>query len=302
MNVVKLIAADAGSVRPDWRVRAVRAAMRAACAIAPERTSRFVDRIWFTPPRARVTPEAAAFLDAAEPLSLTLGATRATGYAWGTGPLALVMHGWGSHAGHLRGVIEALAGAGLRVVAFDAPGHGRSGDGEWGPGQANFREMAQMLIAAAREHGPVRALVAHSGGCTASALALRRGLAAERAVWFAPMGNPVDYAARYQRALALSDEVMLRFRTRSTHRLGFDWNELDMVALPRVVRTPPALVVHDRDDAETFASDGAAIAHAWPHSRFVRTIGLGHRGVLRDAAALEAMVGFVAPPLLRAVG
>lgn len=302
MNIVKLLAADAGSIRVDWRVRAVRAAMRAACAVAPERTSRLVERLWFTPPRARITPDAAAFLDSATPLSLTVGTTRIAAYAWGAGPLALVMHGWGSHAAHLRRVIETLVGAGMRVIAFDAPGHGRSGDSEWGPRQANFREMARVLIALAHEHGPVRALVAHSGGCTASALALRRGLVAERVVWFAPMGDPTDYAARYQRALALSDEVMLRFRTRSTHRLGFPWSDLAMVSLPQVVRTPPALVVHDRDDIETFASDGAAIAASWPGSRLLRTTGLGHRGVLRDAQALDAMVGFVAPPLLRAVG
>ena len=303
MNVIQLLAAEAaGTARADWRVRIVRAALRAACSLAPERTSRIVERVWFTPPRARITPEIAAFLDTAEPLSLTDGDTHVAGYAWGAGPLALVMHGWGSHAGHLRRVIEALTGAGLRVIAFDAPGHGRSGDGEWGPRQANFREMARILVDLARTHGPVRAIVAHSGGCTAGALALRRGLVAEHAVWFAPMANPTVYAARFQRALALSDEVMLRFHARSTHRLGFAWSELDMVDLPRHTRTPPALVVHDRDDVETFASDGTAIAASWPHSRLIKTVGLGHRGVLRDAKALDAMVALVARPALRAAG
>lgn len=303
MNVIQLLAAEAaGTARADWRVRVVRAVLRTVCSLAPERTSRVVERLWFTPPRARVSPEIAAFLDTAEPLALTNGDTRVAGYAWGAGPLALVLHGWGSHAGHLRRVIETLTGAGLRVVAFDAPGHGRSGDSEWGPRQANFREMAQILVALGREHGPVRAIVAHSGGCTASALALRRGLVAERVVWFAPMADPTVYAACFQRALALSDEVMGRFQARSTRRLGFPWSELDMVDLPRRTRTPPALVVHDRDDVETFATDGAAIAASWPHSRLIKTQGLGHRGVLRDAKALDAMVDFVAQPALRAVG
>ncbi|MDC8012520.1 alpha/beta fold hydrolase [Tahibacter soli] len=303
MNVIQLLAAEAaGTARADWRVRIVRAALRAACSLAPERTSRLVERLWFTPPRARISPEIAAFLDTAEPLSLTHGDTRVAAYAWGDGPLALVMHGWGSNAGRLRSVIEALTGAGLRVIAFDAPGHGRSGDSEWGPRQANFREMAAILVALGREHGPARAIVAHSGGCTASALALRRGLVAERAVWFAPMANPTVYAARFQRALALSDEVMLRFQARSTRRLGFPWSDLDMVALPRHARTPPALVVHDRDDIETFSSDGTAVAASWPHSRLIKTQGLGHRGVLRDAKSLDAMSDFVAQPVLRAVG
>ena len=303
MNIIQLLAAEAaGTTRIDWRVRLARAALRGACSLVPERTSRLVERLWFTPPRTRITPEAAAFLDTAEPLSIAHGDARVAAYAWGAGPLALVLHGWGSHAGHLRRVIETLTGAGLRVIAFDAPGHGRSGDSEWGPRQANFREMARILVELGREHGPVRAIVAHSGGCTAAALALRRGLVAEHAVWFAPMANPTVYAARFQRALGLSDEVMHRFIARSTHRLGFAWNELDMVDLPRHVRTPPALVVHDRDDVETFATDGVAIAASWPHSRIIKTQGLGHRGVLRDAKALDAMVDFVSRPMLRAVG
>lgn len=292
MNLTKLLTAPA-SAKVDWRVRALRAAVGAACAMAPERMSRLAERWWFTPPRQHVSAAAAAFLDTAEPLSLVAGAARVTGYAWGRGPLVVAMHGWGSHVGRWRTPIDAFVAAGFRVLAFDAPSHGRSDPGEWGPRQANFNEMAAMLFAIVDTFGMPHALVAHSGGCTASALALRRGLKAGRVVWFAPMVRPGDYVSRYQQSLNLSNEVMLRWQTRAEHRLGFRWADLDIADLPRHVPAPPALVLHDRDDVETFADDSVDLVARWPGARLHLTQGLGHHGVLRDAATLRDVVAFL---------
>ena len=64
------------------------------------------------------------------------------------------------------------------------------------------------------------------------------------------------------------------------------------------VATPPLLLVHDRQDAETGWSDSAAIARSWPRSRLVTTGGLGHRRILRAPAVIAEVVEFVAaaPP------
>jgi pimeloyl-ACP methyl ester carboxylesterase len=57
---------------------------------------------------------------------------------------------------------------------------------------------------------------------------------------------------------------------------------------------PPTLVVHDRDDAFTPITDGAAIAAAWPSARMRVTAGLGHRRLLRDPDVVSEVVDFVA--------
>ena len=54
------------------------------------------------------------------------------------------------------------------------------------------------------------------------------------------------------------------------------------------------LVIHDEDDAEVPIACGEKIAHAWPGAELVRTRELGHRRILRDAKALQAVVRFVA--------
>jgi hypothetical protein len=67
------------------------------------------------------------------------------------------------------------------------------------------------------------------------------------------------------------------------------------------VATPPLLLVHDRQDAETGWSDSAAIARAWPRSRLVTTGGLGHRRLLRAPAVVAEAAGFVTAPEVEAV-
>jgi hypothetical protein len=41
------------------------------------------------------------------------------------------------------------------------------------------------------------------------------------------------------------------------------------------------LVVHDRDDDDTYWTEGAALAEAWPGAQLLTTTGLGHRRILR---------------------
>jgi pimeloyl-ACP methyl ester carboxylesterase len=61
--------------------------------------------------------------------------------------------------------------------------------------------------------------------------------------------------------------------------------------------TPPLLLIHDRQDAETGWADSDAIARAWPGARLVTTTGLGHRRILRDPAVIAEVAGFLGSPL-----
>ena len=55
----------------------------------------------------------------------------------------------------------------------------------------------------------------------------------------------------------------------------------------------PLLVVHDRDDRDTFWSEGAALVKAWPGARLMTTEGLGHRRILRDKGVIEDVTQFI---------
>jgi pimeloyl-ACP methyl ester carboxylesterase len=259
---------------------------------APALAARWAEHIWFTLPRP-AAPARTVPVPAGRPFTLDVNGWRIAGETWGTGPAVYLLHGWAGHAGQLRPFVEPLVGRGFRVVAFDAPSHGRSGPGAFGPRSSSILEFAAVLTAAVAAHGPAHALIAHSMGGSAVAVALCDGLRADRVVLLAPMASPVSYAHQLGTALGFGEPTYRRLIARVERRVGSPMHHFDVPELGRAVAMPPTLVVHDRADAFTPVSDGAAIAAAWPSARLHVTTGLGHGRLLRDPDVVSEVVEFV---------
>lgn len=153
-------------------------------------------------------------------------------------------------------------------------------------------EFARAMRAVFEMHGPARAVIAHSMGGSATALAASWGVPVGRLVFLGAPTDPAAFVAPFATALGLRDEVVAAMRTRSERRIRFRWSGLDVLALAPH-RAEPLLVVHDRDDETVPFVNGVAIAAAWPGARFVATRGLGHRGLVRDPAVVAEVVRFV---------
>jgi pimeloyl-ACP methyl ester carboxylesterase len=184
-------------------------------------------------------------------------------------------------------------------VAFDAPSHGASGPSRHGRRQSTFFDFAEAMVELGKKFAPVAGVIAHSGGGTAVAWAVRNGWLRTLsnipgAVFIAPMGSPSAYQRVFADALSIPDPVLERFKINVERRLGFTWPELEIADVSRVADTPPLFIVHDRDDRETSWREGAEIAAAWPDARLITTNGLGHRRVLRDADVAREVVEFFA--------
>ncbi|WP_042882043.1 alpha/beta fold hydrolase [Cupriavidus necator] len=273
---------------------------QAGSLVFPGASARELERLWFTPPRAAATSAARRLLDSARAdWALVTGhgpSRRVRVYRWGaSGPVVLLAHGWGGHAGQWHAVVEGLLAAGMRVVAFDALSHGASDAGARGAAQTSVLEMSHSLLAAAWHAGPVHAVVAHSLGGAATALALREGLPARAAVL---VGSPADmHAACASLAwqLGFAPGVLARMQRQSERWLGMPWSAFNVLDVGRTRPVPPALVIHDRDDKEVRWEDGAAIAGAWPGAQLATTTGLGHRRILQDPAVIRQIADFIRP-------
>ncbi len=286
----------------DWRTGLLRAGMRTLCALAPALAVRVVDRLWFTPPRLRLRPEAVDFLRSGQTLSFRVHDRHVAAWSWGEGPTVLLVHGWGGHAGQLQAFVAPLLAAGYRVVAFDAPAHGASGPSRLGGRRVSFLEFAAALREVAAGTGPIAGLIAHSSGCTATALAIRDGwLPPRRLAFVAPFVFPDAYAVPFAQVLGISARVMAAFRAAVERRFERAWSDFDIQNLPQAAAVPPLLLVHDREDAEVPFADGEALAAAWPQTRLVATRGLGHRKLLRDASVVQRVVGFIAEAAAKTV-
>jgi pimeloyl-ACP methyl ester carboxylesterase len=261
--------------------------------LAPGVGARLAERLWFAVPRPRRGADQPPRRPG-RPFTVEVHGRAVAGEVWGEGPVVYLLHGWGGWRGQLDALVEPLVEAGHRVVAFDAPSHGDSDPGPEGPGRSTILEFADALAAVIAAHGPAHAVVAHSLGATAAAYALGRGAAVGRLVFVAPMADPLPYTRAFAGRLGFGERVRARLVRRVERRVATSMSAFDVPAMASRLATPPLLLVHDRQDAETSWSDSAAIAQAWPSARLVTTAGLGHRRLLRDPAVVAEVVGFVA--------
>lgn len=211
--------------------------------------------------------------------------------SWGTtGPVVLAQHGWRGRPTQFVRLAESLVPAGYRVVALDAPGHGRSAGR-----RATPRLVADRLVAVAVELGEVHAVVGHSLGGAAAALALEFGLPARRLVMIASPARPSRMIAGYAAQLGLPAAARAAFDSWFDAHAGRPVGQLD----PAELSPPPgveALVVHDRDDDIILVGESELLQGAWPSAQFLYTRGLGHRDLLADPAVVGAVAAFLVAP------
>jgi pimeloyl-ACP methyl ester carboxylesterase len=270
---------------PLW---VVRTAFRTVGTVAPDVAARWAERIFCRPPQHRAREQDDGFLATGRRFSVSSEGGTLAAWEWGAGPTVLLAHGWGSRAGRFSVLGPALVAGGFRVVAHDAPGHGESAGR-----QASLPQFASALHAVARSVGPVAAVVGHSLGGAAAALAVRQGLAVERVVIMAAPADVEIFSYRFARSLALPATARLAMQRNLENRFGLRWADINVARLAAGMRIP-ALVVHDASDADVPLAEGEAIARAWPGAELLTTTGLGHRGVLWDERVVRRVVDFVA--------
>ncbi|MBA2960603.1 MULTISPECIES: alpha/beta fold hydrolase [Ramlibacter] len=209
------------------------------------------------------------------------------------GPLVLLVHGWGGEAGQMLPLADALAAAGLQPVLLDLPAHGRSAGT-----RSNLPQFARAIgyaTARLRAQGQaLHALVAHSLGANAAALATSRDGIARHLVLLAPPASPRDYTGLFAHVFGLSEATRAALQARIEAREGALMADFEPPAVgPRI--GAPSLVVHDRGDRINPFAHGEAFAAHIAGARLLATSGLGHRKVLHDAAVLQAVAAFLAP-------
>jgi pimeloyl-ACP methyl ester carboxylesterase len=263
----------------------VRAWFGVASRLLPEVARRQAES-WFTrPPRyaGRRTHPVAARRDTVMADGHRLAVWQA-GPA--TAPAVLLAHGWGGSGVQMGGFVAPLLARGRRVVWFDQPGHGESGHSPVG-----LPDFVRAIEALGETHGPFEAAIGHSLGAAALVLALRRGLALKRVVLVASPASMSEYAHHFARLLGITPRIREAMRRRVEHRYGMRFADIDRIEELGGLALP-ALFVHDSGDAEVPFEHALRLSGHMPSARLLRTHGLGHYGLLRDAAVVRTIVGF----------
>jgi pimeloyl-ACP methyl ester carboxylesterase len=266
------------------RLWALRTTFGTVGLVAPGVAARWAETIFCTPPRHEPRQVEEAFIATGRRFTVSWERERLAAWEWGGGPTIVLVHGWGSRAGRLATMAQALTATGFRVVSYDGPAHGHS-TGRF----ASLPEFARALRAVSDTVGPVYGVVGHSLGGAAISLALHGGLRAERAVLVAAPSDVVVFSQAFAAHVRLPARAHATMQRNLEARLRMRWDDIHVPWLARELRVP-ALVVHDREDTDVPYTHAEEIVGSWPGARLVPTTGLGHRAILRDPVVVSAAV------------
>lgn len=267
----------------------LRAGFAIGSLLAPEATARRAGRLFCTPFAKRRAPPLPSEVGA-EVGIVDIDGLRIATYAWGDPsrqPYVLFAHGWASNGLRIAPWIAPLRAAGYAVVGFDQAGHGRSGGR-----RTNLVEFACHLLAIGNRFGPAAAVIGHSLGGAAAAVALANGLKARRAVLVAPPADPLLVADQFAGMIGMARHLARRMFAQFERSMRFAVEDLQAQHLAPGIGAP-ALVVHDLEDREVPWSEGERYARYWQQARLLSTRGLGHHRVMDDAAVIDAAMRFL---------
>lgn len=284
-----------------WTRAATFAGLRAGFVVgekvSPELASRAAERLWFSVPTPPPFARRNRGLDLGELGQVDVHGTPVTTHSWGEGPVVLLVHGWSGWYQQFGLYVAPLVAAGFRVVTWDAPSHGESPPGRYGPGRSGIPDLTDALLAVGRASGDgVHGVVAHSGGAMAAVQAMTSGLRVERAVLLAASVDAQDVLSLLRRRMSWGDRTVgiLIGRMERIQRIRLD--DFDMVAATQghPDHLPPALLLHDVGDDETPPEGSRRLASVWPGAVVEETVGLGHHHILWAPRTIEHTVAFLA--------
>lgn len=272
-------------------LRAIRRSFPRLARLAPSLSARLAEILFrMPPPRCPRLKREQRTLDGGDFSRTPFLAGTLPTWRWGTGPAVLLVHGWGGHAGRLTPFVRPLMKAGFSVVAFDAPGHGIARGRV-----SSLPEFVAAIRVLEQAHGLFHAVIGHSLGAAAAALAVRDGFGAQRLVLLAPPSDLEKYTGRFARILRIPPTIRDSMKERLEKRFQIRWAELRIGGL-RASSDVSLLIFHDRRDVHVPFGDGVEISNGWPNARLVRTRGLGHHRIVRDARVISRAVAFLAGP------
>jgi pimeloyl-ACP methyl ester carboxylesterase len=266
--------------------------------VSPALAARVALRLFLTPTRRPLNKSDAQDLSRARRHELQAGDRRFVVHEWGNGDrIAVILHGWGSHAARFATLALPLQAQGWRVLTIDAPGHGASGRGK-----SSLPEFIAALDATITRFGPAQLLIGHSLGALAIAMRLGKLYGVDAAAGTAQLRGAVLMAMpigapflldRFITMMDLREPATSRLRERFIARFGQPPEAFAALSAAANIRVP-VLVIHDAGDDIIPLSQARALQAAIPGAQLLVTHDLGHSGMLRDRETIAAITDFAA--------
>lgn len=257
----------------------------------PRLSSYLAYRIWFTSPRFAESKRESVWGKSANTETFSVAGKNVVSYRWGavSPGYVLLVHGWSGRATQLGGFINSVHLLGPGVIGFDAPGHGAS-DGT----ETTIFEFAESIHHIVEQYGMPKAIIAHSFGCMAAALAIRLyDMKVDKLVTISCPTETRYLVKSFADHFKLNDKAVSRFNKRLIRQFGEDIFDKTSTIYNLKDRPLKKLIVHDKSDRMVPWQLSEKLAEAFPDAEKFYTEKLGHQRLLRDEIIIERVMEFL---------
>lgn len=258
---------------------------------APAVATRLFVQLFFTPLHYGFPEKEKEWLASARVKSLTAAGKKVMLYEWGEAdkPIVIFVHGWAGRATQFRKFFPACLEAGFKVVAFDAPAHGKS-EGK----STTMIEFADALSQVIQTVGTPQAVITHSFGGAVSFYCLAEGLQLPVLV---NIGTPVvgdKILQTFLNAVNGNWATAESFKKYMVRTYGRTFDEFTVQHFVTKLSQPVRLMlVHDSKDRDVTFDQAERMAEIYPEAWLYRTDGLGHTRILKDETVIKDILKFI---------
>lgn len=257
--------------------------------VAPAIAKRLGAKIFFTPIHFKPPPEEAAIAAEGKMFWFTWQKHTIRGYEWGKGPVVIFMHGWSGRGLQVREFVQPLVATGYRVIAFDAPAHGKSSGRT-----SDITSFCDSLTKLIKIKGPVYALIGHSLGGAACIYALKHYVSVQKLVVISTPAVAPDIKSDFLRRIGGTDKTGDYLEMYIHKRYGRTLQEFSAQYSAQGLKNIPTLLIYDEDDTDVPLYHGEELKRVLTHAEIVVTHKLGHTKILRDPDVVNTVVRFLA--------
>jgi pimeloyl-ACP methyl ester carboxylesterase len=219
-------------------------------------------------------------------------------YGWGEGRTVLLCHGWGSRAGHLALLARALAQAGFRAVAFDAPAH-HSLPVEKKKEYSNMFEFGRAIARVVRSLGGVHAVFGHSLGAMASLFAMAAYPHLEESSFSCPKlvlasapATTRHVIGNFCRIHSLDESQRRTLEDELQTQFAMALDDYDCAAALKTIPSA-AMVIQGANDEYFALEETLAHSAAAGSARILVIQGCGHNRILASKQAISQTIDFL---------
>jgi esterase/lipase len=258
---------------------------KAAYHVAPNKVTRLLRERGFAIKPFHLSEKQRALQKQAHSFFLEFDGNKIKVFEWGSGPVILLVHGWGGRALQLNSLVPEFVAQGFKVVAFDHKGHGESSSRF-----SSYLEIVRSTHLVVDHYAKdLYGIVAHSIGSSSTLKASENFERKLKITVVAPMGDFPNWLERLRRKVGIYEKLMASVIQQIEKDTGLSFLEQCVLDYKKISRHE-VLLVHDKFDRINKISASHEIQRNLPGTDLMQTERLGHSRILSNKEVIERIV------------